>query len=133
MMRGRDIIEGGRWTKSSGVFWEFQVGRAQTCRRTAQSGGLLVPVGARSLLAAQVWRAMGYTAVDRVDGWRVVRTGGAGSGVPWVARPQLRVEQLERLTSRHSCAQLGKKGQRNTVEQNGVAGRGRWNRFPVLF
>src|SRR5712692_11350468 len=65
--------------------------------------------GARSLLAAQVLRAMGYTRVASMAGgiarWQE-------AGYPVVRDRQLSVEQLERYSRHFLLHQLGEKGQR---------------------
>jgi len=64
--------------------------------------------GARSLLAAQVLRAMGYTRVASMAGgitrWKE-------AGYPVVRDRQLSAEQLERYSRHFLLRQLGEKGQ----------------------
>src|SRR5215470_18221609 len=64
--------------------------------------------GARSLLAAQVLRAMGYTQVASMAGgitrWQA-------AGYPVVRDRHLSAEQLERYSRHFLLSQLGKKGQ----------------------
>src|SRR5256712_4247638 len=64
--------------------------------------------GARSLLAAQVLRAMGYTRVASMAGgitrWQA-------AGCPIVRDRQLSAEQLERYSRHFLLRQLGEKGQ----------------------
>ena len=69
--------------------------------------------GARSLLAAQVLRAMGYTRVASMAGgiarWQE-------AGYPVVRDRQLSVEQLERYSRHFLLHQLGEKGQRKLLD-----------------
>src|SRR5437868_12775863 len=64
--------------------------------------------GARSLLAAQVLRAMGYTRVASMAGgitrWQA-------AGYPIVRDRQLSAEQLERYSRHFLLSQIGEKGQ----------------------
>ena len=69
--------------------------------------------GARSLLAAQVLRAMGYTRVASMAGgitrWRE-------AGYPVARDRQLSAEQLERYSRHFLLHQLGEKGQRKLLD-----------------
>jgi len=69
--------------------------------------------GARSLLAAQVLRTMGYTRVASMAGgitrWQE-------AGYPVVRDRQLSAEQLERYSRHFLLRQLGEKGQRKLLD-----------------
>ena len=69
--------------------------------------------GARSLLAAQVLRAMGYTRVASMAGgitrWKE-------AGYPVARDRQLSAEQLERYSRHFLLHQLGEKGQRKLLD-----------------
>src|SRR6266446_9332215 len=69
--------------------------------------------GARSLLAAQVLRAMGYTHVASMTGgitrWQA-------AGYPVVRDRQLSAEQLERYSRHFLLSQLGEQGQRQLLD-----------------
>ena len=69
--------------------------------------------GARSLLAAQVLRAMGYTHVASMAGgitrWQA-------AGYPVVRDRQLSAEQLERYSRHFLLSQLGEQGQRTLLD-----------------
>src|SRR5262244_2244580 len=69
--------------------------------------------GARSLLAAQVLRAMGYTQVASMAGgitrWQA-------AGYPVVRDRHLSAEQLERYSRHFLLSQLGAKGQRKLLD-----------------
>jgi sulfur-carrier protein adenylyltransferase/sulfurtransferase len=69
--------------------------------------------GARSLLAAQVLRAMGYPRVASLAGgitrWKE-------AGYPVVRDQQLSAEQLERYSRHFLLRQLGEKGQRTLLD-----------------
>jgi sulfur-carrier protein adenylyltransferase/sulfurtransferase len=69
--------------------------------------------GARSLLAAQVLRTMGYTRVASMAGgitrWQA-------AGYPVVRDRQLSAEQLERYSRHFLLSQLGEKGQRTLLD-----------------
>jgi rhodanese-related sulfurtransferase len=69
--------------------------------------------GARSLLAAQVLRTMGYTRVASMAGG-IMRWQAAG--YPIVRDRQLSAEQLERYSRHFLLRQLGEKGQRKLLD-----------------
>jgi sulfur-carrier protein adenylyltransferase/sulfurtransferase len=87
-------------------FLEFQV--AGQLPQTDQNIVVYCAGGVRSLLAAKVLRAMGYTHVTSMAGgitrWRE-------AGYPVVRDRQLSAEQLERYSRHFLLSQIGEKGQ----------------------
>ncbi len=92
-------------------FLEFQV--ASQLPQTDADVVVYCASGARSLLAAQVLRAMGYTRVASMAGgiarWQE-------AGYPVGRDRQLSVEQLERYSRHFLLHQLGEKGQRKLLD-----------------
>jgi molybdopterin/thiamine biosynthesis adenylyltransferase/rhodanese-related sulfurtransferase len=92
-------------------FLEFQV--ASQLPQTDADVVVYCASGARSLLAAQVLRAMGYTRVASMAGgitrWQE-------AGYPVVRDRQLSAEQLERYSRHFLLHQLGEKGQRKLLD-----------------
>ena len=92
-------------------FLEFQA--AEQLPHTNTDIVVYCASGARSLLAAQVLRAMGYTRVASMAGgitrWQE-------AGYPVVRDRQLSVEQLERYSRHFLLHQLGEKGQRKLLD-----------------
>src|SRR5207245_8890306 len=92
-------------------FLEFQA--AEQLPQTDTDGVVYRASGARSLLAAQVLRAMGYTRVASMAGgitrWQE-------AGYPVVRDRQLSAEQLERYSRHFLLRQLGEKGQRKLLD-----------------
>ena len=92
-------------------FLEFQV--AEQLPQTDADVVVYCASGARSLLAAQVLRAMGYTRVASMAGgitrWQE-------AGYPVVRDRQLSAEQLERYSRHFLLRQLGEKGQRKLLD-----------------
>src|SRR5262245_40476369 len=92
-------------------FLEFQA--AEYLPQTDTDIVVYCASGARSLLAAQVLRAMGYTRVTSMAGgitrWKE-------AGYPVVHDRQLSAEQLERYSRHFLLHQLGEKGQRKLLD-----------------
>ena len=92
-------------------FLEFQV--ASQLPQTDADVVVYCASGARSLLAAQVLRVMGYTRVASMAGgiarWQE-------AGYPVGRDRQLSVEQLERYSRHFLLHQLGEKGQRKLLD-----------------
>ncbi len=92
-------------------FLEFQA--ASQLPQTDADVVVYCASGARSLLAAQVLRTMGYTRVASMAGgitrWQE-------AGYPVVRDRQLSAEQLERYSRHFLLRQLGEKGQRKLLD-----------------
>ena len=106
-------------------FLEFQA--AEHLPQTDTDIVVYCASGARSLLAAQVLRAMGYTRVASMAGgitrWKE-------AGYPVVRDRQLSAEQLERYSRHFLLRQLGETGPGQAARRQGVTGRGWRTRLP---